>query len=180
MHANDSSLMPNLLNDNLPVGPDIAGAMETPTHRAVADSPLQNYGTLFKGFRLQFGADRTQRPAVAVTGSYVDVDLNLREHPQTHHLRILPQAQRSQQTAMNCWWVANQLSPYPALNFQLAGYGPAYGANFIAYRADQSAGLRRAGQSRNFSSNREATIRNMKVSSAASSTIRTPMVPPAS
>lgn len=165
VHMNDGNLMPNLLNGNLPVSPDIAGAME-PLPTAPLPMPLQNYGTLFKEFRYNSGpTGHYNGHTVAVTGSYVDVDLNLREHPRKPTIFEYYRKHNSpQQTAMNCWWVANQLGPYPALNYSSSpDYGPAYGANFIAPTALISPqGFDVLGNPRNFSSNEEATIRNMK------------------
>lgn len=134
IHMNDGNLMPNILNGNLPVASDIAGGMQ-----ALPASPLpqtlQTFGTLFKEFRYYEGpTGHYNGHTVALTGNYVATDLNIREHPRNPTIFEYYRKHNSpQQTAMNCWWVANSLGPYPALNYSQSGdYGPIYGANFIS------------------------------------------------
>lgn len=118
VHFNDGNLMPNLLNGNTSISPDIAGAME-PLPPSPLPMPLQNYGTLFKEFRYRQGpTGHYNGHTVAVTGSYVDVDINLRDHPRKPTIFEYYRKHNSPaQSAMNCWWVANTLGPYPSLNY---------------------------------------------------------------
>ncbi len=164
VHFNDGNLMPNLLNGNTSISPDIAGAME-PLPPSPLPMPLQNYGTLFKEFRYRQGpTGHYNGHTVAVTGSYVDVDINLRDHPRKPTIFEYYRKHNSpEQSAMNCWWVANTLGPYPSLNYSSSpDYGAAYGANFIAPTSLISPqGYDVLGQPRNFSSQEEAMIRTM-------------------
>lgn len=164
VHMNDGNLMPAMFNGNVSISPDIAGAMQ-----ALPNSPLpatlQTYGTLFKEFRYNRGpTGHYNGHTVAVTGRYVDIDLNLREHPRNPTIFEYYRKHNSpQQTALNSWWVANTLGPYPALNYSSSpAYGAAYGANFIAPTSLISPqGFDVLGNPHNFSSQEEAAISNM-------------------
>lgn len=162
---NDGNLMPGMLAGNVSISPDIAGAME-PLPVSPLSMPLQQYGTLFKEFRYNSGpTGHYNGHTVALTGNYVDVDLNLREHPRKPTIFEYYRKHNSpQQSALNAWWVANMLGPYPALNYSnAAGYGASYGANFIAPTSLISPeGFDVLGNPRNFSSAEEAAIRNMR------------------
>ncbi|REJ80935.1 MAG: hypothetical protein DWQ44_04255 [Bacteroidetes bacterium] len=134
IHMNDGNLMTNLLSGGTSVSPDIAGRME-PLPPSPLPMPLQNYGTLFKEFRYRSGpTGHYNGHTVALTGNYVDVDLNIREHPQKPTIFEYYRKHNSpQQSALKSWWVSNTLGPYPALNYSTAaGYGAQYGANFIS------------------------------------------------
>ncbi|CAN5596901.1 hypothetical protein BH11BAC2_BH11BAC2_05200 [soil metagenome] len=131
---NDGNLMTNLLNGGSSISPDIAPAMDA-LPASPLTQPLQNFGTLFKGFRYSEGpTGHYNGHTVALTGKYVDVDLNLKEHPRRPTIFEYYRKHNSpQKTALNSWWVANTLGPYPALNYSSdPAYGPAYGANFIS------------------------------------------------
>lgn len=134
VHMADGNLMPNLLVGNNPVSSDIAGGM-TPLPGSPLSQPLQRYGTLFKEFRYTTGpTGHYNGHTVALTGNYVDIDLNIREHPRMPTIFEYYRKHNSpQQSAMNSWWISNTLGPYPALNYSTSGeYGPAFGANFMA------------------------------------------------
>lgn len=165
VHMNDGNLMPAMFSGGGSISPDIIGGMEALPSSPLG-LPLQSYGTLFKEFRYRFGpTGHYNGHTVAVTGNYVDVDLNLREHPRNPTIFEYYRKHNSpQQTAMNCWWVANTLGPYPALNYSTNNdYGAAYGANFIAPTALISPqGFDVLGNPRTFSSNEEAAITNMR------------------
>jgi hypothetical protein len=165
VHMNDGNLMPNILSGNLPVSPDIASGMETLPPSPLSQ-PLQTFGTLFKEFRYYNGpTGHYNGHTVALTGNYVETDLNIREHPRNPTIFEYYRKHNSpQQSAMNSWWVANTLGPYPALNYsQSADYGPAYGANFIAPTSLMSPqGYNVAGHPHSFSSNEQAAIANIR------------------
>ncbi len=164
VHMNDGNLMPNLFSGGGSISPDIAGAMELLPPSPLS-APLQTYGTLFKEFRYKQGpTGHYNGHTVAVTGRYVDTDLNIREHPRNPTIFEYYRKHNSpQQSAMNSWWVANSLGPYPALNYSTSGdYGPDFGANFIAPTALISPqGFDVLGNPRNFSSPEEAAISNI-------------------
>ncbi len=134
VHMNDGNLMTTLFSGNNSISPDIAGAMQ-PLPPSPFGVPLQNFGTLFKEFRYSNGpTGHYNGHTVALTGNYVDVDLNLREHPRQPTIFEYYRKHNSpQQSAMNSWWVANTLGPYPALNYSSSPqYGSSFGANFIS------------------------------------------------
>ncbi len=131
---NDGNLMPNMLSGGGSVSPDILPAMEFLPSGPLSQ-PLQNFGTLFRNFRYKEGpTGHYNGHTVAVTGQYVNTDLNIREAPRNPTIFELYRKHNSpQQTALNSWWVANTLGPYPALNYSSdTAYGPSYGANFIS------------------------------------------------
>ncbi len=131
---NDGNLMPNMLSGGSAVSPDILPAMDFLPPGPLSQ-PLQNYGTLFRQFRYNAGpTGHYNGHTVAVTGQYVSTDLNIREAPRNPTIFEYYRKHNSpQQTALNCWWVANTLGPYPALNYSSdPAYGAAYGANFIS------------------------------------------------
>ena len=165
VHMNDGNLMPNILSGNAPISSDIAGAMQS-LPASPLSQPLQSFGTLFKEFRYNSGpTGHYNGHTVALTGNYVEVDLNIRQHPTNPTVFEYYRKHNSpQQTAMNCWWVANTLGPYPALNYSQAGnYGAAYGANFIAPTSLISPqGYDVLGNPHAFSSAEEAAINNMR------------------
>lgn len=164
VHMNDGNLMRNMFNGAGSISSDIAGGMESLP--APLSTPLQNYGTLFKEFRYSSGpTGHYNGHTVALTGSYVDVDLNIREHPSKPTIFEYYRKHNSpQQSAMNSWWIANTLGPYPALNYsKAAGYGASYGANFIAPTSLISPqGFDVLGNPRSLSSNEEAAALNMR------------------
>jgi hypothetical protein len=165
VHMNDGNLMPSLFSGNLPVLSDVAGGMQS-LPASPLSQPLQTYGTLFKEFRYYNGpTGHYNGHTVAITGNYVETDLNIREHPRNPTIFEYYRKHNSpQQTAMNSWWVANTLGPYPALNYSQSGdYGPAYGANFIAPTSLISPqGFDVLGNPRSFSSAEEAAVSNIR------------------
>jgi hypothetical protein len=162
---NEGNLMPNLLNGSGSITPDIAGGMQSLPISPISQ-PLQNYGTLFKEFRYNQGpTGHYNGHTVAVTGQYVGVDLNIRENPRNPTIFEYYRKHNSpQQSALNSWWVANTLGPYPALNYSSSpDYGAAYGANFIAPTSLISpAGFDVLGNPRNFNSNEQAVATNIR------------------
>ncbi len=132
MQKAEGNLMPFTLTGNESINPQIVAGMDplpTPTGQR-----LQQQGTLFKEFR--FGQGPTGHfsgHSTALTGQYNLADINLKQRPFTPTLFEYYRKHNSPSvTALNAWWVANALGPYPALNFsQYPGYGAEYGANFI-------------------------------------------------
>lgn len=161
----EGNLMPGLLNGTVPISSDILGAMD-PLPASPLSSPLQNSATLFKEFRYGRGpTGHYNGHTVALTGHYVDVDLNLRESPRMPTVFEYYRKHNSpQQTALNCWWVANTLGPYPALNYSSdPAYGAGFGANFIAPTSLISPdGYDVLGNPRTFTSQEEATINTIR------------------
>ena len=165
VHMNDGNLMPNMFSGGGSISPDIIGAME-PLPASPLPMSLQNYGTLFKEFRYYNGpTGHYNGHTVALTGNYVDVDLNLREHPRKPTVFEYYRKHNSpQQSALKCWWVANTLGPYPALNYSSANaYGASYGANFISPTSLISPqGFDVLGNPRTFNSQEEAAVNNIR------------------
>ena len=165
VHMNDGNLMPNMFSGNSPISSDIAGGMEALPNSPLAQ-PLQTYGTLFKEFRYNNGpTGHYNGHTVALTGNYVDVDLNIREHPRNPTVFEYYRKHNSpQQSAMNCWWVANTIGPFPALNYSQSGdYGPAFGANFISPTSLISPeGYDVIGNPRSFTNDEETTVSKMR------------------
>ena len=164
VHMNDGNLMPNLFSGGGAISPDIAAAMQTLPSSPLS-APLQTFGTLFKEFRYKNGpTGHYNGHTVAVTGNYVDIDLNIREHPRNPTIFEYYRKHNSpQQTALNSWWVANTLGPYPALNYSSSGeYGASFGANFISPTSLISPqGFDVLGNPRTFASTEEAAISNI-------------------
>lgn len=164
VHMNDGNLMPNLFTGGGSISPDIASGLQSLPPSPLS-LPLQTYGTLFKEFRYKNGpTGHYNGHTVAVTGNYVDVDLNIREHPRNPTIFEYYRKHNSpQQTALNSWWVANTLGPYPALNYSSSGdYGASFGANFISPTSMISPqGFDVLGNPRSFSSQEEAAITNI-------------------
>jgi len=165
IHMNDGNLMTNLLSGNAAISNDIIGAMDILPPSPISQ-PLQNFGTLFKEFRYNQGpTGHYNGHTVALTGQYVNVDLNLREHPRRPTIFEYYRKHNSpQQIALNSWWVANTLGPYPALNYSSdPDYGPSYGANFIAPTSLISPdGYDVLGNPRNFTSAEQGAIYNIR------------------
>ena len=164
VHMNDGNLMPSMFNGGGSISSDIAGAMQS-LPASPLPLPLQNYGTLFKEFRYQYGpTGHYNGHTVALTGNYVDTDLNLREHPRNPTIfEYYRKHNTPQQSALNSWWVANSLGPYPALNYSSSpDYGALYGANFISpTNLISPQGFDVLGNPHNFLSQEEAVINNM-------------------
>lgn len=161
----EGNLMRCILNGTEAISADIAAGMDI-LPSSPLPLPLQNYGTLFKDFR--YGAGPTGHfngHTCAVTGAYNTADLSIKENPLTPTIFEYYRKHNSpQQTALNAWWISNSLGPYPALNYSRdAGYGPAYGANFIAPTSLITPQAYNAiGNPHNFSSQEEAVINNIR------------------
>ncbi|MBP7244587.1 MAG: hypothetical protein KBA99_04685, partial [Bacteroidia bacterium] len=158
---NDGNLMPNMLSGGSAISNDILPAMDF-LPAGPLSQPLQNYGTLFRQFRYKEGpTGHYNGHTVAVTGQYVSTDLNIREAPRNPTIFEYYRKHNSpQQTALNCWWVANTLGPYPALNYSSdPNYGAGYGANFISpnFLISQD-GFNALGNPASFTSNEQAAF----------------------
>jgi hypothetical protein len=161
VHMVDGNLMPNLLIGNAAISNDITNSID-PLPPSVLGQPLQNFGTLFKEFRYKEGpTGHYNGHTVALTGNYVDVDLNIKESPRKPTIFEYYRKHNSpQQTALNSWWVANTLGPYPALNYSSDAK---YGANFMAPTSLISpAGFDVLGNPRNFTSNELGAMYNIR------------------
>ncbi len=158
---NDGNLMTNMLSGGSSISPDILPAMDFLPPGPLTQ-PLQNYGTLFRNFRYKQGpTGHYNGHTVAVTGQYVSTDLNIREAPRNPTIFEYYRKHNSpQQTALNSWWVANSLGPYPALNYSSdSNYGPAYGANFMSPNfLINNDGLTMLGNPASFSSAEQSAI----------------------
>ncbi len=160
----DGNLMPNLLSGTASISADIAPGMSALP--SPLTTPLQNSASLFRQFRYNEGpTGHYNGHTVAMTGQYTTADLNIKDHPKVPTIFEYYRKHNSpQQSARNCWWVANMLGPYPALNYSsFANYGANYGANFIAPTAlINPQGFNALGNPHNFSSNEQAMIHNIR------------------
>ena len=162
---NDGNLMKNLLNNNSSISPDIAPAM-TPLPANPLSYTLDSKAALFNEFRYKEGpTGHFNGHTVALTGQYSNVDLVIKENPRVPTIFEYYRKHSSPaKSANNCWWVANTLGPYPALNYSTSsGYGAAYGANFIAPTSLFSAAGQQTIQNvYNFSNNEQQVINKLK------------------
>jgi hypothetical protein len=127
----EGNLMPNMLVGSESITPDIASSIP---NLPVGGQRLQTLGTLYKEFRYAQGpTGHFNGHTTAITGRYNDTDLNLKSNPEYPTVFELYRKHNSpSQTALNAWWISNQLGPYPALNYsKFEGYGADYGANYI-------------------------------------------------
>lgn len=161
----EGNLMTNILSGSEAISSDIAAAMD-PLPASPLAMPLQNYGTLFKEFRYTQGpTGHYNGHTAAITGVYTSNDLNLKESPKDPTIFEYYKKHNSpSMTALNSWWVSNELGPFPALNYSShPSYGALYGANFIAPTSLISAdGYDVLGNMRNFSSQEQGIVNNMK------------------
>lgn len=128
----EGNLMRNLLVGNESISPDLLG--DIPNLPLVGGQRLQELGTLYKEMRYAQGpTGHFNGHTTAITGTYTQVDLNLKSNPEYPTIFELYRRHNSpQQTALNAWWVSNSLGPYPALNYSnYQGYGATYGANYM-------------------------------------------------
>ncbi|HRG87689.1 MAG TPA: hypothetical protein PLW44_01625 [Chitinophagales bacterium] len=128
----DGNLMRNMLSGTEPISSDIApGITQMPL---LASQPLQTRGTLFQDFRYTNGpTGHYNGHTTAMTGRYSDESIQLKQPPKYPTIFEYYRKHTSPTTsALNAWWVSNQLGPYPYLNYSMyQGYGAAYGANMI-------------------------------------------------
>ena len=161
----EGNLMPNMLNGNEPISPDIIGGLDF-IGPSPLTQPLQNFGTLFKEFRYKDGpTGHFNGHTTAVTGNYTDNDLNIRQNPEDPTIFELYRKHNSPaKTALNSWWVSDSLGPYPALNYSShPAYGASYGANFIAPTTLVSqAAYNVIGNPRTFSASEEDIIKDIR------------------
>ncbi len=165
VHKQDGNLMTAILNGNESISPDILPGLQSLPSSPLS-TPLQNYGTLFKEFRYASGpTGHYNGHTTAITGTYTQVDLNIKANPANPTIFELYRKHNSpQQTALNSWWVSNTIGPYVALNYSTyPGYGAAYGANFICPNTLISAeGYDVLGNMKTFTSTEQAVIKNIK------------------
>jgi arylsulfatase A-like enzyme len=165
VHKADGNLMPNILTGNESISSNILGAMD-PLPSNPLPMALQNYGTLFKEFRYKEGpTGHYNGHTTAITGKYTAKDLDIKAHPETPTVFEFYRKHTTPSVSpLNCWWVSNQLGPYPALNFsKYPGYGSLYGANFIAptYLISNE-GYNQLGSQKTFSAKETEVIGKMK------------------
>jgi hypothetical protein len=149
VHQAQGNLMPAMLRGT---PSSLTGLVTLPA--SPLSQPLQNYGTLFEEFRYAAGpTGHINGHTVALTGAYTDTGLNLRQNPTSPTVFEYYRKHNSpSQTALNAWWVANQLGAYPSLNYSShPDYGPAFGANHISPTSIfNDAGVRYIGNQKNF------------------------------
>ncbi len=133
---NQSNLMSTMLKDITPFAVQ-AGINEViPASPLPGGKRLQEYGTLMQEFRFKEGpTGHYNGHMTALTGRYSQAEINLRtnpDYPTIFEYYRKHNDDTSKSSSMNSWWISNTLGPYPALNYSsYAGYGAAYGANYI-------------------------------------------------
>lgn len=132
VHKADGNLMRHTLSGTQNISPDIAPGMSIlPSPSGL---PLQNYGTLFKEFRFNVGSTgHVSGHHTALTGTYTANDININMPPVNPTIfEYYRKHNSTSNSALNAWWVADSLGPYPSLNFSSdENYGALYGANYI-------------------------------------------------
>lgn len=164
MQKAEGNLMPFTLTGNESVNPQIAGGMSPLP--SPSGTRLQQQGTLFKEFRFAQGpTGHFSGHSTALTGQYNLADINLRQRPAFPTLFEYYRKHNSpSMSALNAWWIANTLGPYPALNFSAyPGYGAEYGANFIQPLSIISVpGYNALGDPKDFSSAEIEKVKSMR------------------
>ena len=162
VHQNDGNLMPYMLSGNNPIKSDIRGGVKDLSAFDLGlGYNMQSRGTLFKEFRYKEGpTGHFNGHTVAITGNYTNTGLNLRSHPQSPTIFELYRKHNGADTsALNSWWVADQLGSYPFLEYsEHPDYGPLYGANYIAPKSLVSNGFAALGNPINFNTSQEENI----------------------
>lgn len=133
VHKNEGNLMPHILKGNEPISNDISGGMDPlPSPSGLR---LSEQGTLFREFRYKQGpTGHINGHNAAITGRYNDNSLDLQARPATPTLfEYYRKHSDPAKSALNAWWVSNQLGAYTDFNYSsYPGYGALYGANLIA------------------------------------------------
>lgn len=132
VHKADGNLMRNTLSGTESISTDIAAGM-TPLP-TISGQALQTQGTLFQEFRFAQGpTGHYSGHSTALTGQYNLNGISISERPKFPTVFELYRKHSSpSQSAMNAWWVSNDLGPYPGLNYSnYPGYGAMYGANYV-------------------------------------------------
>jgi hypothetical protein len=132
MHMAEGNLMPYTLPGNGPINSSIAGSMTNLP--APTGQPLLSQGTLFREFRYAQGSTgHTRAHQTAITGNYATGDDALNNRPAMPTIFEYYRKHTSpSMSALNSWWVSDQLGPYPNLNYSAhPEYGALYGANYV-------------------------------------------------
>jgi hypothetical protein len=132
MQKADGNLMVNTLLGNESISSDIAPGM-SPLPQ-VATTRLQSIGTLYQKFQYLYGpTGHFNGHTTALTGKYADENIQIQQPPKYPTIFEYYRKHNSPtKSALNAWWICDQLGPYPYLNYSnYDGYGPMYGANMI-------------------------------------------------
>ncbi len=130
----EGNLMPNILRGSESISSDILPGMD-PVPAPVLSSPLQDSGTLFRGFRYaNVSPGHFQGHFTAITGRYTGYDINFNQPAEYPTLFEYYRKHNSPaNSALNAWWVSDHIGENENLAFSLSpDYGCAYGANFFS------------------------------------------------
>jgi hypothetical protein len=130
----EGNLMPNILRGTESISSDILPGLDN-VPAPVLSTPLQDQGTLFKGFRYANNSPgHYQGHFTAITGRYVGYDINFNQPAAYPTLFEYYRKHNSpQNSANNAWWVSNNIGENQHLSFSMnPDYGPDYGANFFS------------------------------------------------
>ncbi len=127
----EGNLMPNTLKGDYKISPDIAHSID-PLPR-VLKNPLQESGTLLKGFRynspvtLHYNAHVT-----AISGHYSNTVEFMKPIKNPSVFELFRKHHPDGASALNAWWVSDQNGPFPYLQYsQHSKYGYKYAANMV-------------------------------------------------
>ena len=127
----DGNLMPNTLRSDAKISEDIAGGIDPMP--IVLSKPLQENGTLFKGFRYKSTfTHHFPAQASAVSGKYYFTN---EIYQPIRHPSIFEYFKKHSpfgNKGLNTWWVANKPGDYPYIQYSKHHmYGEQYAANMI-------------------------------------------------
>lgn len=127
----DGNLMPNILTGNSPISSDLTGAIESLPR--VLDTPLQQSGTLLKGFGYKSPVTlHYHAHAAAISGHYYNSIEFMKPIKHPSIFELFRKHHPDGNSALNAWWVSDQGGPFPFLQYsQDARYGYQYAANMI-------------------------------------------------
>ena len=132
IYHQEGNLMPNTLRGNDPVSSSIIDGM---THLpTIAQTPLQNFGTLYKEFRFKNGPTaHVSAHLAALTGRYFLNGHNPKyRSPHPTIFEYYRKHSNPEKSAINAWWVAERNDPFNICNYSAHfGYGPTFGANYF-------------------------------------------------
>ncbi len=130
----EGNLMPNILRGTESISPDILPGFD-PVPAPVLATPLQDYGTLFKGFRYaNISPGHYQGHFTAITGRYTGYDINFNQPAAYPTLFEYYRKHNSpSNSALNAWWVSDHIGENENLAYSISpDYGAQYGANFFS------------------------------------------------
>lgn len=127
----EGNLMPNLLYGEESISTDIRDGISFMPRSTTA--PIQQFGTLFKGFRYNSRVVRHYNGhASCITGHYCNTIEMMKPVQYPTMFELFRRHSMPVPDAINTWWVSDQGGPFPYLQYSnVPDYGQQYGANMI-------------------------------------------------